>query len=283
VTDPVEGVGSDRRDLQRVESVDDPRLADFRELRNPPSGRVKNEECFVVEGQLVVGRLLASDFCVRSLIIQEGRQISTIGAVDPGTHVYRLSRDQICELTGYDFHRGFLASAARKPIGRLDEFQSDPISLAVVQGTDMQNLGGMLRSAAAFGIRQVLIDRQSVDPYARRTMRVSMGAALGMRFLSLENPAGNLLQLASRGVISLAATPAQDSIKICDVKTGDQPVVIVMGNEAQGLPRDVQEAATERVAIAMATAQSRGQFVDSLNVSVAAAILMHELSKRGNA
>ena len=283
MTVPIEVVESDGRVVHSARTLDDARLADFLELRNPPSSRARNEECFVVEGQLVVSRLLASDFDVRSLIIQEGRPIATIGAVAPGTPVYRLSREQIREVTGFDFHRGFLASAARKPIAELDAFQPDPISLAVVQATDMENLGGMLRSAAAFGIRQVLIDRQSVDPYSRRTMRVSMGAALGMRFLSLDNPAKDLRQLASRGVVSLAATPAQDSTEIRDLETGDHPVVIVMGNEAQGLPTDVLEAATERVAIAMANTSTCGQFVDSLNVSVAAAILMHELSKRVNA
>lgn len=274
------GAGDSHAQFVRVDSVDDPRLSDFRNLRNRPTGRVRDETCFVVEGQLISARLIASGFRVRSLVIEEGRDPTAIGTIAPQTPVFVLSREQIRKLAGFDFHRGFLASACRKPLGSIGDFQPDRISLALIQTTDMENLGSMLRSAAAFGIRQVLIDEQSVDPYSRRAMRVSMGAALGMRFLSLKDPAGDLRSLAARGVVSLAATLAPDSIPIAEVALSEVPVVIAVGNEANGLPGEVQDAATKRVTIPMASVSEDGSLVDSLNVSVAAAILMHEVRGR---
>lgn len=263
-----------------IESVDDPRLAEFYNLRNHPAGRVADPNHFVVEGQVIVRRLIASGFQVRSVVMDEGRDLSSIGPIAAGTPVYVLSREQIRSLAGFDFHRGFLASARRKPIGGLDDFRPDQVSLALVQTTDMENLGSMLRSAAAFGINQVLIDSKSVDPFSRRAMRVSMGAALGMRYLALTDPGRDLRSLGDRGVVSLAATLASDSVSIADVPLINDPVVIVMGNEANGLPTKVQEAATRRVTIPMGCRTQGDSMVDSLNVSIAAAILMHELTRR---
>ncbi|MCO8120217.1 RNA methyltransferase [Stieleria sp. TO1_6] len=263
-----------------IESVDDPRLADYRNLSARPLGRVTGEPYFVVEGQLIVSRLLSSDYHVRSVVVQQGRDLDVIGTPDDDVPVFHLSRDQIRQLSGFDFHRGFLASATRRDYCDWDRFACDPVSLALLQTTDMQNLGSMLRSAAAFGIKQVLIDDQTVDPYARRTMRVSMGAALGMQFFKMSDPLQTLAMLADRGVTSLAATLAADSIPLDQFQRGCDPVVILMGNEANGLPPKIQRAATRRITIPMHHHEDADRQVDSLNVSVAAAIVMHELCKR---
>lgn len=263
-----------------VDSVDDPRLTVFRNLRNHPAGRVVDQSNFIVEGRVIIGRLITSNFRVRSVVMDEGRDLSVIGSVDPETDVFVLSRDQIRQLAGFDFHRGFLACAERKPMGGIDDFRLDRVSLALIQTTDMENLGSMLRSAAAFGINQVLMDTKSVDPFSRRAMRVSMGAALGMRYLALTDVARDLRTLGDRGIVSLAATLAPDSVPISEVVRGGEPVVIVMGNEAKGLSMEVQLAATRRVTIPMGFSQHDDSMVDSLNVSVAAAILMHNVGLR---
>ncbi|QEF97047.1 tRNA (guanosine(18)-2'-O)-methyltransferase [Stieleria maiorica] len=263
-----------------IDSIDDPRLADFRNLRRRPTGRVFDSSHFVVEGQLITQRLIASDYPLRSVVVEDGRDLSVLGGLGGRMPVYVLSRDQMRQLSGFDFHRGFLASADRQPPGAISDFHDDPVSLALVQTTDMENLGSMVRTAAALGIRQVLIDPRSVDPFSRRAMRVSMGAVLGMRWLAMNQPADDLRTLASRGVVSLASTLASDAVSIDQVARNADPMVLVMGNEAQGLPTEVQQAATRRVTIPMATASGCGQLVDSLNVSVAAAILLYELTRQ---
>ncbi|MCA9139430.1 MAG: RNA methyltransferase [Planctomycetales bacterium] len=271
----------------RIDGQNDPRLSDFKDLRRRPSGRVLDHEFFVVEGQLIVSRAISSDFHIRSVVVEEGRDLNVIRHVDPQTDVFVLTHDQIRGLAGYDFHRGFLASVTRKPFGGLSDFQPDPVSLALVQTTDMENMGSMIRTAAAFGIRQILLDSRSVDPYSRRAMRVSMGAAFGMRFLKLSVPSCDLRKLDNLGVVSFAATLAEDSITIDQLSTqlaaqhaSRPPCVLVMGNEADGLPAEVQASSTFRVNIPMDQTAMGGTLVDSLNVSVAAAILMHELTRR---
>lgn len=269
-----------------VESVDDPRLADFRDLRNRPAGRASDDTHFIVEGRVITQRLISSDYHIRSVVVQRGRDLTAMAGLEPEVPVYEVSGALIRELAGFDFHRGFLASATRKPYGSLTDFRPDRVSLALVHTNDMENLGSIMRSAAAFGIRQMLLDAKSVDPFSRRAMRVSMGAALAMRFLAMDDPPQDLRDLGGRGVTSLAATLADDSISITelpsvvDLSFGGPPVVLLMGNEAAGLPVEVQRAATHRVTIPMRRGIQSGDLVDSLNVSVATAILIHELTRQ---
>ncbi|MCD0461472.1 TrmH family RNA methyltransferase, partial [Roseiconus lacunae] len=82
---------------------------------------------------------------------------------------------------------------------------------------------------------------------------------------------------------ALAATLTDDSVSIDQYRTwykhGDRPCVLVMGNEGNGLPLAVQRNCRHRIRIAMRPTIVGAPLLDSLNVSVAAAILMHDLTR----
>ncbi|MEL6110231.1 MAG: RNA methyltransferase [Planctomycetota bacterium] len=260
--------------------MDDARLEVFRNLNERSTGRGEDPDSFVVEGALIVRRLLESDYRVRTIVVDAGRDLETLGTIPAGVDVVTLARDSIEKLAGFSFHRGFLASADRPPLQTSDEvsWEGSGLSLALVGVSDMENVGSMLRSAAAFGVRRVLIDDRTVDPLSRRSIRVSMGAALGMEFVRFKRIAEDISKLARRDVVTLAATPAEDSLPIDAVDWGDRPVLLLVGNEARGLSKRVQNAATHRVHIPM-DRRAMETLVDSLNVSVATAILLHELRR----
>jgi tRNA G18 (ribose-2'-O)-methylase SpoU len=269
--------------------MNDPRLDVYRNLRRRPPGRGDHADNFIVEGRWLVERLIRSDYEIESVVVQRGADRGVLDQATTTFPVMELPAAEIRELVGFDFHRGWLAAAKRKPIVGVDQLQPDACSLALLQITDMENVGSMLRSAAAFGIRQVLLDDGSVDPYSRRAMRVSMGAALSMRFLRLADPAAELSRLGLRGFNTIAATLSTDSATI-DEAAGAEKHVLVMGNEADGLAEEIQNVCRQRVRIPMPAVCGdserdgkqieRGgeQAVDSLNVAVAAAILMYELT-----
>lgn len=260
--------------ILELDSLDDPRLAAFRNLSKRSAGKRSTQDKFVVEGQLIVRRLIESDHVVDTVVVQRERPLEELGEISDEINVIRLSRAQIRELAGFDFHRGFLASAFRPAPLTIDHLDADPVSLAAIQITDMENLGSMIRSASAFGIRQILIDQTSVDPYSRRVLRVSMGAAFGMKWIDLSDVASEFRSLHERGVSTWAATLSPDSVPVEHQRLPDGPLVLVLGNEAKGLPTEVQQAASARVTIPMPVKEHAA--VDSLNVAVAAAILMHE-------
>lgn len=263
-----------------IDSVDDPRLSDYRDLKGRPSGRGESSDHFIVEGPLAIKRLLTTGIPVRSILIELGRPAESLGPPRADVPLFAVSDEIIRGVAGFDFHRGFLASASRQPFSSVEAFRGDRLSLGLVNVSDMQNLGSMLRSASAFGIRQVLLDHRTVDPYSRRSVRVSMGASLGMDYRLLDDPGGQLGTLAQSGIRTLAATLAADAVPVDRLQLDDRPTVLLLGNEGNGLPADVQLAATDRIIIPMGGKHSRDAMVDSLNVSVAAAILMFQLAER---
>ncbi|MCC9602363.1 RNA methyltransferase [Stieleria sp. JC731] len=280
-----------------------PELADFRNLKfskpnlqsshsesieagqraRHPQGRHRGQPFIVAEGRKLCARMIQSGCRIRSLVVEQGFDLACLPLEETDFPIYELSSDQISQLAGFNFHRGVLASADRPNFQPIDQFAPDELSLAFVGISDQENVGSMLRSAAAFGIRQVLIDTRSVDPYSRRCLRVSMGAALTMTVFQSSDIVSDLAMLSSRNFHCLAATLADDSVSMDEYVTRYNqqrpPCVLVLGNEGDGLPVDVQHACSHRVRISMRPTHQGQPLLDSLNVSVAAAILMHGLSK----
>ncbi|MEO1614869.1 MAG: RNA methyltransferase [Planctomycetota bacterium] len=254
-------------------------LEDYRDLRHRPSARRNDRQAFfLVEGPRVIRRLIASGYQVRSIIVEHGRDQRVLGTLPKETPLLTLSRDEIRSLSGFDFHRGYLASADRRPFQDLAQLDPARLILGFIGVTDMENLGSLLRSAAAFGIRQVLLDSSTADPYSRRVSRVSMGASLAMEYYQLNQPSRDLRALHERGVWSLAATPAVDAESVADLPPTESSRLLLMGNESDGLPKQVLANVSQKVRIPMPGRGQESEVVDSLNVAVAGAILMHELS-----
>jgi len=234
----------------------------------------------VVEGPLAIRHLLASPYPVRSLLVTDRgwRDLAgDLGRAGLAPPVYRVSQPVIEAICGFDFHRGALASAGRLP-------GADPVAVAraatrllVVEGVnDYENLGGLFRNAAAFGVGGVVLDPTTCDPLYRRVVRVSVGHALRLPFARVE--AAGWPQVIARlraeaGFEVLALTPSADATDVREVGPVARPALLV-GAEGHGLSVEAMAAADRRVRIAMATG------VDSLNVATAAAVALHRLVAR---
>ena len=259
-----------------VDDIDDPRLAAYVDLRHAKAGQ--RRATFIAEGRLVVRRLIASRYAVASILVQRGNEAEFAAEVQGDVPIYSLSPSAIRDLLGFDFHRGVMACGVRQPAISMDDFVADAagnIILAALGISEAENLGSMLRSAAAFGVDQVLLGPRTIDPFARRTIRVSMATALKHHFYDLSDPAAQLEALARGGVRTVATTLDQDATPLNRFRRDDRPTVLMLGNEAAGLDVSVQAAATDRVRIPMQLG------TDSLNVAVAAAVFLYELTQRG--
>ncbi|MEO8271539.1 MAG: RNA methyltransferase, partial [Aureliella sp.] len=134
---------------------------------------------------------------------------------------------------------------------------------------DPENLGGILRSCAGLGIKRVIVGPGTADPLSRRVLRVSMGTALHLQLFRSRALADDLRWLHdSRGITSVATTLANDAEPI-EKSQRHGPTVILIGNERNGLPKEILALADRRVKIDMELG------TDSLNVCVAAGIIMH--------
>jgi RNA methyltransferase, TrmH family len=143
-----------------------------------------------------------------------------------------------------------------------------PLALVLVGVRDPGNAGTLLRSAEAAGAGAVLFCDGSVDPYGPKCVRASAGSVFRVAVTRSGDAGEALACLASAGLGTLA-TVARGARSYDEVDLAD-PVALVLGNEAHGLPGDVAARVERAVTIPMA-----GR-TESLNVGMAGTILCFE-------
>ena len=164
-----------------IEAPDDPRLVDYRELRDISARRrIEGDEFFIAEGPVAIERLVASGHHIRSVLVSEPKYERMRGLLDElAAPTYVVARDLMHEIVGFDLHRGAIAAADRRTHPSLGDLASTCTRLAVLEGlNDPENLGAIARSARALGVDGLVLDPTCIDPYTRRTVRVSMGEIL---------------------------------------------------------------------------------------------------------
>jgi tRNA G18 (ribose-2'-O)-methylase SpoU len=263
----------------RLSDASDPRLDRYRDLkRTDHRGETPADDLFVAEGEKLVLRLLRSPCATESVLATE----AALGDLEPhiadATPVYVLSSAAMADLVGFKFHRGVLACGRRPPPVSPEVLleRAAANGRALIVGCprlrDPDNLGAIARTARAFGAAGLMVGGDGTEPLTRRTLRTSMGALLELPVAKVSDW-GQLLETAHRaGFVSVATVLADDAVPLADLPGGPsspERVLVLLGNEDEGLPDNIARAADVRVVMPMA----RG--VDSLNVAVAAGIVLH--------
>jgi tRNA G18 (ribose-2'-O)-methylase SpoU len=253
-----------------VASLDDPRLAEYRLLANPTA--LREQGLFVAEGRLVVRRLLrTSGFRVRSILVTRvAYDALRLMLEEANTDVFVVDQITMNGIVGFNIHRGCLALAERPRSRTLVELSLETMKrMVVLEGVNNpDNVGGIFRSAAAFGTDAVILGPACSDPLYRKSVRTSMAATLAVPFAESGFWPEALTTLKDSGFRVFALTPAADAKPIVDVRLDAERVAILVGAEGDGLSAAALGAADERVRIPTAGA------VDSLNVTTATSIAL---------
>jgi tRNA G18 (ribose-2'-O)-methylase SpoU len=259
-----------------VADAGDPRLADYFELADPAARRRRErDELFVVEGVTAIERLVASDHRVRSVLVTPKAHRRLAGALaDLDAPVYVAAPAVLEATVGFSLHRGAVAAAARRPLPALGEVLAGSRRLAVLEGlNDPENLGAVARSARALGIDGALLDPTCIDPYYRRTVRVSMGEILFLPTARATAWPRDLDAVRTAGFELWALGPDPAGTSIWDLPVPER-VAVALGAEGPGLSPAVLAAADRLVRIPIRAG------VDSLNVGHAAAVTFAALDRR---
>ena len=279
-----------------IESLDDPRVAAYHDLK--AKRLVRDGNLFIAEGTKLVERLLASDFDTESVLVAERREADWADKVPADVPLYVIPQQLGEQLTGFNFHVGVLACGRRKPSPLLDDVLSgtgdkgtrgvgegDPqrggaddgeasrLTVVICPNCDNpENLGAIIRIGAAFGIDALLLGRGCCDPFSRRVLRVSMGAALQLPILESLDLERDITRLRDEWHVELVATVLDDTAEPLARATKPLRLGLLFGNEADGLETRWQTLCNRRLTIPM----SGG--TDSLNVAIAAGIFLHHFS-----
>jgi tRNA G18 (ribose-2'-O)-methylase SpoU len=262
--------------FERIERLDDPRIAAYRDIPDPEL--VRSRGLFVAEGRLVVRRLIEDGrWTLQSVLVSDAARKSLEAALDAialRVPVYVCAAEDFLPLTGYNIHRGCLALVSRPSPLETGVLVGRSRTIVVLEAvTNADNVGGIFRNAAAFGAGGVLLSPTCCDPFYRKAIRTSMGAVFQVPFVRAGAWPEELLRLRDAGFTLVALTPREPAQTLREFSAGPRParMALVVGTEGAGLSPAVERLADVRVRIPIADG------VDSLNVAVAAGIALHAL------
>lgn len=224
-----------------------------------------SEGLFTVEGEKMVGEALKSSFHVEKVFRKEDigeeamKKISSLSTPSP------------------------VLAIVRKPAGVESAKASDIIGekglyLALDSIRDPGNLGTILRIADWFGVDAVAASPDTVDVFNPKVVQATMGAIFRVPFRYTSIP-GLCREAISRGGKAYGTFLDGEDIYTKDLETGsDSPVVIVIGNESNGISPETEKEVSDRLFIPPYPADDPGS--ESLNAAVATALVTSEFRRR---
>jgi len=228
--------------------------------RPPPDGR---GGLLLAEGARVVDRCLQAGHHLRALLVSTAYS----GPLpSPAVPTLVLDPEEIQRLTGFGAMREMLGAFDRPPDPTASQVLPSARRVLVLEGVmNPSNVGTIIRSATALGVDATLIGPGSADPFGRRALRTSMGAALVHPWAITADPVADL---RAHGFALLALTPDEAATPLPRAmrELVGRRVALALGSEGEGLSDHLVAAADDRVTSPMAPG------VDSLNVAAAAAV-----------
>jgi 23S rRNA (guanosine2251-2'-O)-methyltransferase len=189
-----------------------------------------------------------------------------------------LPRNRLDQLTGTDKHQGVVAVCSAKPYTTTEEFErliagkDAPLLFLPASIEDPRNLGALIRSCVAFGVDAMLLERRNTAPLSSTVAKSSAGMLEHMPIVKPKNLEGLVGSLRDKGfgvIGAVAGAPYEPSS--VDLTS---PTIIVTGGEHRGVPPYLQKQCTALVGIPI------DPRAESLNVSVAGAILLYECRRQ---
>lgn len=233
-----------------------------------------------VAGRNPVLEALKAGRAADSLLIAEGASVpSNIIAIAKknGITVKTVSPKKLDAMCGESVHQGVVLLAAAKAYSSLNdvfslaESKNEPPFILICDSlTDPHNLGALIRTADACGVHGVIIPERNSVGLTATVAKSSAGALEYVHVVKVKNLAVALDELKKRGVWLYCADMDGSDIRSTDFSGS---VGIVVGSEGDGVSRLVKEKCDFTVSVPM-----RGK-INSLNASVAGAIMMFEASK----
>ncbi|MBR2773959.1 MAG: 23S rRNA (guanosine(2251)-2'-O)-methyltransferase RlmB [Selenomonadaceae bacterium] len=232
----------------------------------------------LIFGRNAVAELLKSGHSVNRILIAQGSRDGSIQKIfalakTAGVVVEFVSRDKLDKLCG-GRHQGVAAYAAAADYSTVEEIlelaeDEPPFIILLDELEDPQNFGAILRTAEAVGVHGVIIPKRRSVQLNATVFKTSAGAAQYVKVAQVTNVAQTLKQLREVGlkVVGSDMNAAID-FKQADLTGG---IVLIIGSEGKGMRRLTRESCDELIRIPMV-----GK-INSLNASVASALLMYEI------
>lgn len=239
-------------------------------------GETADREDFLIGGRNSVAESLRAGQ-VKKIFVKAGKKDGRLEelvhqAAESGIAVTEVEEDALSEMTGGIRHQGIAAALRPYEYADLDKVlaevkEENPILILLDGIEDVRNLGAIVRTAECGGVAAVLLPKHKSSPVTAAAMKTAAGAFAYLPVCQTGNIRQTLESLKKRGFWVVAADMDGDVLYESDLK---RPLVIVMGAEGKGISPLTKKICDFSVRIPM-----KGK-VSSLNVSVAAALILYE-------
>ena len=259
---------------ERIADATDPRLADYRELKDAAARRrIEGDELFIAEGPTAIERLLASGHRVRSVLVSE-REVGTDARPARTASTHRCTScavELLHDIVGFDLHRGAIAAADRRPCRRRSTRCSPPhVASPCSKGstTPRTSVRSHARRAPSASTRSC-----STPPASTRTRDAPCGSAWvrscsspACRVADDDWPAAAFAPAPRRRVRDVGDDPRTGQHRHLDARRCPSASPSCSAPRGPGCRAARSRAATRRVRLPI------HPDVDSLNVGAAAAV-----------
>ncbi len=225
---------------------------------------------FIADSSRVVLKLLQTKIPVHSLLatkdwIENHREyLSSI------PEIYYASIEEMQNIVGYALHQGVMCLAHRPADCSLEEMLGETI--LVLDGiAKADNVGAIIRNAAAFNFNHVLVDSTTVHPFHRRAVRTSMGNVYNLKIHQTKNLPESLNYLSRQGYQIIGFENRPHASLLHETRF-EKKCAFIIGSEAIGIRPEVLKTLTMLVRIPI------NQDVYALNAACASSVAMYGIA-----
>ncbi len=255
--------------MQTITSKDNELIKHIRKLKDKKYRDESNE--YVVEGVKLVEEAVKENAKIKQIIVCE----DTTRTYEIPTHIMlEIAKYECISVSDKIFNiitqvtnpQGIMAIIEKNAQDvQIDYTQDIIVVLDDVQ--DPGNLGTILRTVDSIGLNQIIVSKGTADAFNSKVVRSTMGAIFRIKIIEVENLAQAIKEMRKHH-FKLMVTSLQTKNSIYDIDFNKK--IIVIGNEANGVSKEIQDMADEKAKIPML-----GR-TESLNASVAAGVVMYE-------
>ncbi len=266
-------------EIVSIRDGSDTRIERYLWMRRPREMRERGE--FVAEGMKVVERLLSAGLEVESMLVPEDR-VEEVEALlskynRSGLRLYVAPKKVLEDMVGFHLYQGVMA-LARVPKGiSLEELwcrTTEPRLWVALDGlVNAENVGVILRNAAAMGVGGVLVGEGCSSAWLRRTVRCSMGGVFALNIVEGVNLLEAVRWMKSKGMASVAIELVEGADELWKLR-GQGDVCLFFGEEVGGVSSEVVRAVDQKIFIPMAGNMT------SLNVANAVGVTLYEVMRQ---
>lgn len=255
--------------MQIITSKDNELIKHIRKLKDKKYRDEYNE--YVVEGIKIVEEAVKENVKIKQIIICN----DTTKTYEIPTHIMlEIAKYECIYVTDKIFNlitqvtnpQGIMAIIEKNSEKNQIDYTQD-IILVLDDVQDPGNLGTILRTADSIGLNQIVVSKGTADAFNSKVVRSTMGAIFRIKIIETQDLIRTIKEMKKHH-FKLMVTSLQTENSIYDINFNKK--IIVIGNEANGVSKEIQDMADEKAKIPML-----GR-TESLNASVAAGIVMYE-------